>query len=93
MSNMSYCRFENTLVDFRDCASAFEEIVDRGDDPLAGDELRSAVQLIGDAADLLNIVAQALGLENDCAVLDALADPCQRDSIRSLLDGRNAEVA
>jgi len=87
MSNMSYCRFENTLSDFRDCAGAMEEIIDRGDDPLAGSELRSAVQLIGDAADALVLVAEALGLEGDRSVLDALADPCQRDSIRSLLDG------
>ena len=32
MSNMSYCRFENTLADLRDCAEAI-------DDPFNGDDL------------------------------------------------------
>jgi hypothetical protein len=26
MSNMSYCRFQNTLQDLRDCADALDEI-------------------------------------------------------------------
>ena len=30
MANMSYCRFENTYFDLKDCATAMEEAMDRG---------------------------------------------------------------
>jgi hypothetical protein len=30
MSNMSYCRFENTLNDLEDCLAVMEEAVDEG---------------------------------------------------------------
>lgn len=30
MANMSYCRFENTYFDLKDCATALEEAMDRG---------------------------------------------------------------
>ena len=44
MSNMSYCRFQNTLKDLRDCADALEEIGDN----LAelSKEARAATELI-----------------------------------------------
>jgi len=31
MSNMSYCRFENTLGDMRDCAAFLEEELEEGE--------------------------------------------------------------
>ena len=40
MSNMSYCRFQNTVGDFRDC---LEAISDR--EELSGDEKHSAKRL------------------------------------------------
>lgn len=42
MSNMSYCRFQNTLSDLRDCADALEE----DDEPLSSEEARAAIKLI-----------------------------------------------
>ena len=30
MANMSYCRFQNTYSDFRDCVDALEEALDEG---------------------------------------------------------------
>lgn len=30
MANMSYCRFENTVADMRDCINALSEAVDLG---------------------------------------------------------------
>lgn len=41
MSNMSYCRFENTLADLRDCAENIHDV-----DDLSHDELRARKQLI-----------------------------------------------
>jgi hypothetical protein len=45
MSNMSYCRFQNTLKDLRDCAEALEEIGDNLAE-LSKDEARAATALI-----------------------------------------------
>ena len=45
MSNMSYCRFQNTLRDLRDCSEALEEI-DGNLAELSKDEARAANDLI-----------------------------------------------
>jgi hypothetical protein len=42
MSNMSYCRFQNTLADLRDCEEALGEDQLR----LSDEEKRAAVKLI-----------------------------------------------
>lgn len=43
MSNMSYCRFENTLADLKDCDEALN---DRGLDDLSESEKKAAIKLI-----------------------------------------------
>ena len=43
MSNMSYCRFENTLADLNDCKNALDE---NGFEHLSDDELKAAKRLI-----------------------------------------------
>lgn len=45
MGNMSYCRFQNTLKDLRDCAEALEEIGDNLAE-LSKEEARAAAALI-----------------------------------------------
>ena len=45
MINMSYCRFQNTLNDLRDCAESMDEIGDNLTD-LSKDEARAAAALI-----------------------------------------------
>lgn len=44
MSNMSYCRFENTSRDLRDCVDALEELADGAEfiRPLSTSERQSA---------------------------------------------------
>lgn len=44
MSNMSYCRFENTVPDLDDCYDALGEISELSD--LGEDEKRAAIALI-----------------------------------------------
>ena len=41
MANMSYCRFENTNNDLRDCVDAMEEAYDMADLDLSRTELSS----------------------------------------------------
>ncbi len=43
MSNMSYCRFENTLRDLQDCIWSLE---DGESDDIGGTELNSALSMI-----------------------------------------------
>ena len=45
MSNLSYCRFQNTVPDLSDCADALEEI-DGNLAELSKDEAQAATRLI-----------------------------------------------
>lgn len=50
MSNMSYCRFRNTLNDLRDCANNFDE------DDLSADEHNARRQMIQVMIDILHSI-------------------------------------
>ena len=63
MSNMSYCRFQNTQQDFADC---LEHIKDSG---LSDDEKRARVRLVRAAMEML----QELGLDVQSMEGDDLA--------------------
>ncbi len=45
MSNMSYCRFQNTVGDLRDCAEALDDIMN-GEERLSREELAAARRLV-----------------------------------------------
>jgi len=87
MSNMSYCRFQNTLHDLKDCASAVEEILDRGDDPLGGDELEAATHLVESMAKALIFVAESAGIDGGENVLESFTDQRTLDGVRWMLSG------
>ena len=60
MSNMSYCRFENTMRDLRDCEGALEELFNNGheEDELSREhELPSAKELVKTCQRILEMVA------------------------------------
>ena len=59
MGNMSYCRFENTLADMRDCLDALENGLDA--EELSSYEI-SALRNFADVAD--SIVRRAQQIEN-----------------------------
>lgn len=53
--NMSYCRFQNTLLDLIDCKEAIiEDGLSAAD--LSADELRARTKLIKECRELLEIV-------------------------------------
>ena len=54
MANMSYCRWENTLDDLRDCA-------EHVNDPVDGSEARARASLLEIAADMLEEVGVTIG--------------------------------
>jgi len=45
MSNMSYCRFQNTTKDLEDCYEALQSIMD-GEETISNDELRALKNLL-----------------------------------------------
>ena len=45
MSNMSYCRFQNTFLDFRDCVQEMDEAYNIKDMELSEDEARAMKQM------------------------------------------------
>lgn len=56
MANMSYCRFQNTLSDLRDCARALEE-----GEPLSDDEQRARNRLVELCAEIVSSFAEEAG--------------------------------
>lgn len=65
MSNMSYCRFQNTSGDFRDCDEALEELIDGASEPLSADELAAAKSLAKRAIKMLQRLAEAADIDVD----------------------------
>lgn len=62
MSNMSYCRFRNTLTDYLDCSRAINEYVEDAEvEPLSPDELTAAIRLIKAAIDTVNDISDMTG--------------------------------
>lgn len=63
MSNMSYCRFENTLNDVRDCHGALQDLFYGDEEPLSQRELNAAKSLVHEMADTLMTIATCSGVE------------------------------
>lgn len=57
MGNMSYCRFQNTLGDLRDCLEAIEE-GDADDEKLSAEEKRAKVRLIATCRAILEATGE-----------------------------------
>ena len=82
MSNMGYCRFENTSRDLADCKNALERMINDKDRSLSEDELDSAKKL---ASDCLTIVKMLTEYADDSSGQD---DP---DVLADALDNLNEE--
>jgi hypothetical protein len=63
MANMSHCRFQNTLIDFRDCAATINAMINEDAEPLSVYELRAAKNLVHEAYELLLAMCDTTGLE------------------------------
>jgi len=89
MSNMSYCRFQNTSGDLHECKGVLEELLGGAcSEPLSLDEVAAAKRLVMDCLDLVLNVAEAAGL--GLADLDNLyAD----DKVCSTIAQANKEAA
>ncbi len=74
MGNMSYCRFENTSNDLRDCLEAFKDIkVDPEENALSNRELNSFVEMIDIMREFSEELDEiGLNIENDITKEDLL---------------------
>lgn len=71
MSNMSYCRFQNTSKDLDDCQQALEDLINDDDTrALDRDELAAAKRLAKSCAAILNLLAET----SDTPVEELLED-------------------
>jgi hypothetical protein len=62
MANMSYCRFQNTLSDLRDCYRHLDEMGENGEEgELSKDEQAAAEELVA----LCTQVHEMYGVEED----------------------------
>jgi len=82
--NMSYCRFQNTTTDLRDCAAALEELLHGGTEPLSRDEMEAAKSLAAQALDILHLFADAAGKQ---------IEDIEESDIDAALDEANADAA
>lgn len=86
MSNMSYCRFQNTSLDLIDCRDAFQEFTECSGSPLSRDEIRAAAQLISSAAQLVQSFAYLAEVDVEAVAIAELS------AIRKVLEQQNAVV-
>ena len=64
MANMSYCRFQNTLMDMQDCFNIMDEAVDLNEPlDLSDDEQRAFQRMYDMMSDMINIMEQATEIE------------------------------
>jgi hypothetical protein len=84
MSNMSYCRFQNTSDDFRDCDEALEELIDGSGDALSEAELNAAKSLAKRGCSMVERLAEVAGIDVDLSELVK--------NLPETLDGINGEA-
>lgn len=72
MSNMSYCRFQNTDRDLADCEDTLENMMQGDEPPLSREELAAAKKLVGRCYNILMLCAEFLSVtpEEICEQVD-----------------------
>jgi hypothetical protein len=68
MANMSYCRFQNTVMDMEDCFNAMYEAVDM-EEPmkLSDDEQRAFQRMYNLMEDMINMMEEVTQMEENLA--------------------------
>lgn len=76
MSNMSYCRYRNTLTDLRDCADDLEQRAGgMAADELSREEFEAACRLLARAQSMLGTIRNAVDVYGEADLtLDQIRD-------------------
>jgi len=102
MSNMSYCRFENTDRDLGDCADALERLVHMtGDEDsdeglaeaLSVRELAAAKSLIKRCIDVVTLIAEDAGIDVDSDEFEGAIDATLDEINDNAQEERDRELA
>ena len=68
MANMSYCRFQNTVMDLQDCFNAIDEALENGEPmDLSDDEQRAFQRMFNLMEDMMPLMEQATEAEENFA--------------------------
>ena len=86
MSNMSYCRFQNTSGDLEDCKNALEELTNDRTGKLSNDELHAAKRLVQTCLDIVFLLAEVRAIDIDVGMEQL------EDSYASIIDEANEEA-
>ncbi len=82
MSNMSYCRFENTNSDLEDCRDALVGLIEEQEGPLNPYELKAAKKLAVKCLEIVQMLAEHVGVPN----LDDLTDADMERAVEAAQD-------
>lgn len=89
MSNMSYCRFHNTVIDLQDCLEALRNVA-AGDEVLSREELAKAKELVKLCGEFIMDIAEQSGIEDD--LHESIAMGAFDDVIDDTLNTMNEEA-
>lgn len=88
MSNMSYCRFQNTVRDLNECHEALEGLFS-GEGKLSEDELSAAKRLAETCCDVAKLIVENLDRESFDDLMDS---PYTERKIAEVLDSANDDA-
>ena len=86
MSNMSYCRFQNTSGDLEDCKEALDELLNEGIGKLSQEESHAAKRLVQACLDIVFLLAEVRAIDIDVGMEQL------EDSYASIIDEANEEA-
>lgn len=87
MSNMSYCRFQNTRSDLADCRDALADLGD-GVSKLSEDELEAAESLVATCGKIVLMVCEHAGIDPT----ETLESPDARKKFAAALRAMHADL-
>ena len=86
MSNMSYCRFQNTSSDLEDCKDALDAVINEGIGKLSHEEVHAAKRLVQSCLYIVRLLA-------DCRNIDVYEGVREiENSYASIIDDANNEA-
>ena len=86
MSNMSYCRFQNTSGDLEDCKNALDAVINEGIGKLSHEEVHAAKRLVQSCLYIVRILAEVRDIDIDVGMEQL------EDSYASIIDEANNEA-
>ncbi|MGO1069662.1 hypothetical protein [Lysobacter sp. CA199] len=63
MTNMSYCRFQNTALHLKVCEEVLEDLADGDPERLSDEELEAAKRLVASCLNIVQLLAERGSLE------------------------------